>query len=159
MKFRDTGAQGALLDEYERSIEELKDVISEITPMALTAIVDPLTEDSDCRSIQSILNHVISAGYSYVFQIRISKGESLKRPLKESYDDIEKYKTALDRMFQYNVKFFEDYSDIDLEDYETHRFTVSWGNQYDIEQLFEHAIVHILRHRRQIERFKLKLNY
>ena len=28
-----------------------------------------------------------------------------------------------------------------------------WGPLYDFEQLFEHAIVHVLRHRRQIERF------
>ena len=28
----------------------------------------------------------------------------------------------------------------------------SWGVRYDLEQLLEHAIVHILRHRRQIER-------
>ena len=29
-----------------------------------------------------------------------------------------------------------------------------WGVVYDVEQLMEHAIVHILRHRRQIEKFK-----
>jgi hypothetical protein len=30
----------------------------------------------------------------------------------------------------------------------------SWGQLYDIEQLMEHAIVHVLRHRRQIEQYK-----
>jgi hypothetical protein len=29
----------------------------------------------------------------------------------------------------------------------------SWGVVYDLEQLLEHAIVHVLRHRRQIEKF------
>jgi len=29
-----------------------------------------------------------------------------------------------------------------------------WGQRYDLEQLLEHAIVHVLRHRRQIERLK-----
>jgi hypothetical protein len=28
-----------------------------------------------------------------------------------------------------------------------------WGPVYDLEQMLEHAIVHVLRHRRQIERF------
>jgi hypothetical protein len=28
-----------------------------------------------------------------------------------------------------------------------------WGVVYDVEGLLEHAIVHILRHRRQIEKF------
>ncbi len=27
-----------------------------------------------------------------------------------------------------------------------------WGVRYDLEQLLEHAIVHVLRHRRQIEK-------
>ena len=31
------------------------------------------------------------------------------------------------------------------------------GQVYNIEQIAEHAIVHILRHRRQIEKFKLAL--
>jgi hypothetical protein len=35
---------------------------------------------------------------------------------------------------------------------------VRWGQRYDIEQLFEHAIVHVLRHKRQIERFLLKIS-
>jgi hypothetical protein len=29
----------------------------------------------------------------------------------------------------------------------------TWGTRYDVEQLLEHAVVHILRHRRQIEKF------
>jgi len=33
---------------------------------------------------------------------------------------------------------------------------VRWGPQYDLEQLLEHAVVHILRHRRQIEKFAAK---
>ena len=33
------------------------------------------------------------------------------------------------------------------------KMRVRWGPVYDLEQMLEHAIVHILRHRRQIERF------
>jgi hypothetical protein len=33
------------------------------------------------------------------------------------------------------------------------RFQVRWGPTYDPEMLLEHAIVHLLRHRRQIERW------
>jgi len=32
-------------------------------------------------------------------------------------------------------------------------FEARWGVTYDAEQMLEHAIVHILRHRRQIEIF------
>ena len=36
------------------------------------------------------------------------------------------------------------------------KIIVRWGPQYDLEQLLEHAIVHIIRHRRQIEKFVSK---
>ena len=31
-KYRDTGACGALLDEYEKALDELKGLVSEVTP-------------------------------------------------------------------------------------------------------------------------------
>ena len=61
-------------------------------------------------------------------------------------------------MFAYNEQLFNDYPNIQLEELEPHKkVQVRWGQKYDVEQLFEHAIVHILRHRRQIELFKEKL--
>ena len=33
------------------------------------------------------------------------------------------------------------------------RFTVSWGVEYDPDMLLEHAVCHLLRHRRQLERW------
>ncbi|HEV7515403.1 MAG TPA: hypothetical protein VGR07_03810, partial [Thermoanaerobaculia bacterium] len=33
------------------------------------------------------------------------------------------------------------------------RFEMPWGPTYDPEILLEHAIVHLLRHRRQVERW------
>jgi hypothetical protein len=33
------------------------------------------------------------------------------------------------------------------------RFQVGWGPTYDPEMMLEHIIVHLLRHRRQIERW------
>jgi len=41
--YRDNGAIGALLDEYEKSIKELIEVISNISPSDLIEIVDTET--------------------------------------------------------------------------------------------------------------------
>jgi len=49
LKFRDNGAIGAMLDEYEKSIADLKSVISPISKEELVLIVDPITKDEDCR--------------------------------------------------------------------------------------------------------------
>lgn len=158
-KFRDNGATGALLDEYEKSIEELKDVITAISKEDLVEIVDYETKDKDCESIQKILSHVVEAGYTYVVTIRKWLGEEIAYKNNELLYSIEEYKSALNTMFAYNEQLFQDYPELPLEAYNLeNKITVRWGQKYDMEQLFEHAIVHILRHRRQIERFQIKLN-
>ena len=61
-------------------------------------------------------------------------------------------------MFKYNEKLFSDYPNVSIEEFNNDKkIKVRWGQSYDVEQLYEHAIVHILRHRRQIERFIQKL--
>ena len=158
--YRNNGAIGALLDDYERSIKELKSVIQNITTNDLIYIVDPDTEDEDCKSIQTVLSHVVRSGYSYVIAIRKWLGEEIAYKNRELLNSISEYNTALDMMFAYNEKLFEDYPEIKLEEYNTNnKINVRWGQQYDVEQLLEHAIVHVLRHRRQIERFIIKLKH
>jgi len=157
-EYRDNGAIGALLDEYEKAIEELKYVIQDLSVDDLVCIVDYDTKDEDCRSIQTILSHVVGAGYTYVVEVRKSLGEKLDYKSKELLNSALEYSAALDKMFLFNLKLFDDYPSIKLEEYKPEsKILVRWGQSYDVEQLFEHAIVHVLRHRRQIQRFIEKL--
>ena len=153
-EYRSNGAIGALLDEYEKAIIELQVAISSVTREELNIVVDNETKDLVCRSIQTILNHVIIAGYRYIFEIRKSLGEDINFENSKNLNSIEDYQQELSTMFKYNEKLFDDYPDIKVEEYDNQKkVLVKWGQLYDVEQLFEHAIVHILRHRRQIERF------
>lgn len=98
------------------------------------------------------------AGYGYVVEIRKSIGEDIEFKEGELLNSIEAYHLALNEMFQYNAQLLEDHSSLQLEEYKNeHKILVRWGQQYDVEQLMEHAIVHVLRHRRQIEKFLLKI--
>lgn len=152
--FRDQGAIGAILDEYEKAILELIDVIQGIQSFRLLKIVDSKTSDPDCRSIQSILTHVVQSGYVYLVEIRKHLGENISYPNKEYHNEIADYEASLKSMFASNEKLFQDYPDIELnQDDSNKKIHVRWGQRYDVEQLFEHAIVHVLRHRRQIQRF------
>ena len=158
ISYRDNGAIGALLDEYERAIKDLKDLLKTIEPAELTTIVDDKTMDEYCRSIQTILSHVVRSGYGYSIYVRKQQGETLDFPTSILLEGVEAYKKALDDMFEFNVQLFADYPNLILEEFEADKkILVRWGQLYDVEQLFEHAIVHILRHRRQIERFLLRL--
>jgi len=156
--YRNNGATGALLDEYEKSILELIELIRGISDSELSMIVDEKTKDPSCRSIQTILSHVVKAGYCYVVEIRNSLGEQIVFPQHELRNSSAEYIDDLKLMFAYNEKLFTDYPQIKLEENDPDlKIKVRWGQHYDVEQLFEHAIVHILRHRRQIERFLLKI--
>lgn len=158
-QYRDNGAIGAILDEYEKAIQELQEVIRGLSPQELTQIVDAETEDSDCHSIQTILTHVVSSGYYYAIEIRRFLGESEQNRDRNPLRTTEEYCIALNDMFQYNVKLFDDYPKMKLiEKNNTKKIITSWKQRYDPEQLLEHAIVHVLRHRRQIERFIVIIN-
>jgi len=159
-KYRENGAVGALLDEYEKSIHELKNLIQDFNHETLVTIVDHETSDEDCRSVQTILSHVLSAGYNYAGMIRKSQGEEPEQRPKVTLSSALDYCKAIDEMFQYNVRLFNDYPDLEMEEHEeAKKIKARWGQSFDVDQLMEHAIVHILRHRRQIERFLLKLNH
>lgn len=152
------GAVGALLDEYEKAITELLETISNINHAALITIVDETTTDPNCKSIQTILTHVVRAGYGYATSIQRLKGHNKPDPQKIPRHSIKEYENDLKAVFLFTVETFKDIADSELEQHDnTKKMLVSWGQVYDIEQLMEHAIVHILRHRRQIERFILLL--
>ena len=158
MKYRDNDAIGALLDEYERSIQQLKVLLTDVSDEELITIVDANTNNLDCRSIQSILTHVFAASYNYIVEIRWSQGEDLEGKQKALLSSISEYSQGLDEAFFFNANLFDDYPALPLEESDpSKKMKLSWGQSYDAEQLLEHATVHILRHRRQIERFLLKL--
>lgn len=154
-----TGTIGALLHEYEKAIRELQQVITVINPASLLSVVDPNTANPDCRSIQSILTHVVKAGYSYSVYIENLGTGKLKRPEKVLRLTAAEYIDDLDQVFNQTVTILIGLSDEDLEKLEQEKkILTSWGQYYDIEQMLEHAIVHVLKHRFQVERFKNRLS-
>ena len=152
------GAKSALLDEYHRALRELRWVIATVQAPELTSIVDADTEDPNCRSIQTILAHVVRSAFSYATYIRQQQGEQLElRPLR-GMENITDYQVQLEAAFDFTRETFERYPAIELEVMDAERkMLVRWGQLYAVEQLMEHAIVHVLRHRRQIERFLVQL--
>jgi uncharacterized damage-inducible protein DinB len=149
----------ALLAEYKKAINELRHVIQDISETDLVLVIDNETQNPDCKSIQTTLSHVISSGYSYCIYIQNSKNINSKRPEKVNRTSIVDYIKDLDDVLEFTYNTFANLSDYDLEELNnTKKIITSWGQLYDIEQLMEHAIVHVLRHRRQIEKFKTALN-
>jgi hypothetical protein len=145
------GAIGALMDEYERVELELKNLLLTITQEEFTKICDSLTPDDDCRSIQTIMKHVVSAGYRYADQICVF----LKQPVANHNFHIYNVVHAIDELenvVKFTSEIIIDHLKMTREEILATQQQTRWG-LYNIEMMFEHAIVHILRHRRQIEKF------
>jgi len=150
------GAVGALMDEYERAAAELKSILNKISAEDFVKIVDPDTKDEDCRSVQTIMNHVVRAGYGYSNYLRKEFGINSDNPVYQINDAPEAI-SHFDRMLEYTVQTLEGKWEMPDEEMNKIKIITRWGATLDMETLLEHAIVHILRHRRQIERFLIKL--
>ena len=147
-----TGAVGAMMDEYERATAELIRVLESISDEDYEKIRDLETKDEDCRSIQTIMRHVIRAGYGYAGYMRDVWGKARTAP--DSVPVARKEAPGqLRAMLGYMVETLEGKWDMPEAEGVAMRIQSRWGVVYDFEQLFEHGIVHVLRHRRQIERF------
>lgn len=152
MKTYRQGPVGALMDEYERAASELLAILNGITDEEYERVRDTKTQDDDCRSIQTIMRHVIRAGYGYMNYMRTHWGREPVIRWDETVtrsQAITEFRKALD----YAVETLEPKWGMSEDEAVAMKMTVRWGPTYDFEQLFEHAIVHVMRHRRQVERF------
>jgi uncharacterized damage-inducible protein DinB len=146
------GAVGALMDEYERAVWELRRLVEQIADTDAVRVVDPRTEDEACRSVQTIMSHVVNAGYGYADLLRKSFSVPSTRPPKALLSPRE-YLEQLDAVLAYTAETLEGRWRMTDEEISGAVINAGWGVTYDVEQLLEHAIVHVLRHRRQIEKF------
>ena len=152
MKNYRKGGIGAVMDEYERAAAEFKNLLGNISDAEFIKIVDNETKDEDCRSVQTIVSHVTNSGFGYANYIRDWFSIPKKSPERKLLSQDEFF-SRFDNMLEYTSETLEgkwEYSDDDIQKV---KMIVRWGPQYDLEQLLEHAVVHILRHRRQIEKF------
>ena len=147
-----SGAIGALMDEYERAASELGRLIERIPEADFVRIVDSQTKDDDCRSVQTIMSHVVRAAYGYADYIREQFSIESTRPQNKLLSRQESLE-QLDAALRYTAQTLEGRWGMSDEEIAGTVINSRWGVVYNVEGLLEHAIVHILRHRRQIEKF------
>jgi uncharacterized damage-inducible protein DinB len=145
------GALGALMDEYERASADLTHLLSGITDAEYELLRDTQTRDEDCRSIQTVMSHVVRSGYGYANRMR----DAFSLPFQERQPCILSRHESLKQlgeMLTYTAGTLDDRWQYSGEQVMAIQIRSPWGPE-NLEQSLEHAIVHILRHRRQIERF------
>ena len=151
------GPVPALLTVYKNVLEEFISFLKTINNDKYIFIVDSETNDKDCHSIQTIISHIVNSGYGYAHYIRGAINVESVRPGYRiiNHDEVEE---AIRDVLKFTEGTFMgkevSYSDIDAKIIKT-----PWNDDlYSIESILEHAVVHILRHKVQIERFLKILN-
>lgn len=151
------GAVGALMDEYERAAIEMKSIVENIDKEDYERIADAETKDADCRSIQTIMNHVVHAGYGYANGIRRPFSIPFE-PLGDERRQISQSEIGgeIGRVLAYTAETLDGKWKMSYAEMEEIVIMRKENFSENLEQLLEHAVLHILRHRRQIEKFLLK---
>ncbi len=150
------GGLGAILDVYKKASEEFISVLGNVSSDDFVKIVDAKTSDEDCRSIQTITRHVIRSGYGYAnyilnaLNIFVDTTNANKMKIETSEDA----SNEIRKMLKFNI---HNLYEVNREKVEANmfsiKFTTRWKEEFNFEQILEHAIVHVLRHRRQVEKF------
>ncbi len=151
------GAIGSLMDEYERAALELKSLVETVGAEDYARIADAETKDEDCRSIWAMMNHVVHSCYGYADAIRryfdFPHEPSGKERRQISQADIG---FEIDKALAYTIETLEGHWEMSYQEMDEIVITRKGNFSETIEQLLEHAVLHILRHRRQVEKFLLK---
>lgn len=152
------GAIGALMDIYEKHIIEFSSFIGNTPGEIYEKIIDEKTQDEDCRSIQTIVSHVVNSGFGYANYLR-DKFDIEKTSPERKLFSIEEAIIRLNALIRYTIQTLEGKWEMSDDEILEIKIKTRWKGIYDIEQLLEHAIVHILRHTRQINRFLERVDF
>ncbi|MGQ0552524.1 MAG: hypothetical protein ACT4PU_04830 [Planctomycetota bacterium] len=153
------GAAGALMDEYARAAVDFCAVVEdfELARFVRPSAARPAGADPHTASPQALCRHVCGAAHRYADTIRKARG----LPHDEAYQLAEglpampaAVRSMLIQALHYTEGALEGLEDASEEDFAAIRFKVRWGPEYDPDMLLEHAICHLLRHRRQLERWE-----
>ncbi len=142
----------ALLDEYARAAEDLCRTVEGLPEDGFHRERDG--PDPETVSLQATCSHVAVCAWGYADYIRKALG--LPRVPFPFDKEAVTAPAALRPLLAAALRHTEatvDGCPSDEASLVALRFQVRWGPTYDPEMILEHAIVHLLRHRRQIERW------
>jgi hypothetical protein len=149
-----SGPFGALMDEYARAAGEFCAVVErfDLAPFDATRP----SNDPNTVSPRAICLHVIGAAHRYAHYIRKARG----------VDFVDRYQADPARLHSprdvrglltegivLTEQTVEPLLKATEEEIQALSFKVRWGPRYDPEMILEHAVCHLLRHRRQLERW------
>lgn len=139
----------ALIWEGERARKEFADFARSLPLTVLERQVE-----GEQGSVKGIVAHVCRAAYFFLRAVLEANQLPVPTPGYPAIGnsrDLGELFAALDDVRDFTFRGARVLEDRHLAT----QFTAPWGQVYSCEQFLEHALVHILRHRRQLERVVL----
>jgi hypothetical protein len=149
------GWGGGLMDEYARAAVDFCNVVEALAPAKFTDDVKP-DSDPDCVSIRKLCVHVLSSAHGYGSHLLRAMGVEVPPPPSIDENSI-KLPAAVRPLLAQHIRRTEgivaDIVKLPEKQQEALVVRPRWALPMQVDLLLEHAIVHLLRHRRQIERW------
>ncbi len=148
------GPFGALMDEYARAAEDFCGVVERFDAVLFRA--ERVSHNPETTSPRAICLHVCGAAHRYAHYIRKARGidfverYELERSRLGSPQDVRVLVAEATSFMEVTVEPLLGATEREIQ---ALSFTVRWGPRYDPEMILEHAVCHVLRHRRQLERW------
>jgi len=142
------------MDEYARASDEFCRVVEAFD--AARFVSERPSNEITTRTPRAVCIHVCGAAHRYAHYIRKARG----------LDFVERYELNPERLHApHDVRALLAEGTLLMEEtvaplrgatdgeIQAFSFNVRWGPRYDPEMILEHAVCHVLRHRRQLERW------
>lgn len=149
-----SGSLRAILDIYSQAIRNYEAILLALPEERYTARTT--LSDEEFANVKAIAHHTAGAAHSYAYHIQCAL-DKLDGPFPKREFNVETPALAMTAIwagFEAMVEVLRRIKDWDDGKQAELRFVSRWKQPYDVEQMLEHAIVHILRHRRQVERWR-----
>ena len=142
------------MDEYARAAEEFCRIAESFGEEQF--VEERTSDDPDCVSVRTICVHACGSAWGYANYLRHAQGiemESPAVPVSERIKDPADVREPLAEAIRFTEESIAPLRELDEETVDAMEWRVRWGPLYNPESMLEHAIVHLLRHRRQLERW------
>ena len=148
------GPFGALMDEYARAADDFCRVVERFDLSRFDA--ERPSDNPNTVSPRAICLHVIGAAHRYAHYIRKARGVDFVERYDADPGQLRspgEVRTLLTEGILLTEETVKPLLEATEQEIQALSFTVRWGPRYDPEMILEHAVCHVLRHRRQLERW------
>jgi hypothetical protein len=149
-----SGPFGALMDEYARAAEDYCRVVESFDLARFDA--ERPSDNPNTVSPRAICLHVIGASHRYAHYIRKARGLDFVERYEADPAQLRvphEVRNLLTEGILLTEQTVEPLLNATEQEIQALSFAVRWGPRYDPEMILEHAVCHLLRHRRQLERW------